>query len=140
MHDASPIERLPSSLGYPFSTAVRVGDIWELSGQIGLLPGSNTLAPGGVGAETGQALANIKAVLEQVGSTMSDVIKVGVFLADIADFAEMNSVYATYFAPDDYPARSAVAVSGLALGARVEIECSALATSSVGNSGRTVRR
>jgi 2-iminobutanoate/2-iminopropanoate deaminase len=126
MSDTS-IERLPSSLGLPFSTAVRVGDVWELSGQIGLLPGSTTLVAGGVGPETAQTLDNIKAVVEQIGATMDDVIKVGVFLTDIADFAEMNKVYATYFAAGSYPARSAVAVNALALGAHVEIECSVLA-------------
>lgn len=130
MHEPPHIDRRPSTLGYPFSTAVRVGDVWELSGQIGLLPGSTTLAPGGVAAETAQALDNIRTVLEQVGSTMDDVVKVNVFLADIADFAEMNRVYATYFSADCYPARSAVGVSGLALGAHVEIECSAVASGS----------
>lgn len=121
------IQRVPSSLGYPFSTAVRVGDVWELSGQVGLAPDTGVLVPGGVGPETEQTLNNIKAVLEQVGSSMTDVIKVGVFLTDIATFSEMNAVYATFFDKADYPARSAVGVSGLALGAHVEIECTALA-------------
>jgi len=86
--------------------------------------------PGGVAAETKQALENIQSVLEQVGSSMDDVIKVSVFLTDIANFAEMNKVYGTFFSVDAYPARSAVAVAGLALNAQVEIECSALASSS----------
>lgn len=127
---AGPIERVPSSLGYPFSTAVRVGDIWELSGQIGLAAGAKTVVPGGVCAETRQALENIAAVLEQIGSSMEHVIKVSVFLTDIADFGEMNEVYATFFDASSYPARSAVAVKELALGAHVEIECSALAGAS----------
>ena len=134
--DDPPIERLPSSLGLPFSAAVRVGDVWELAGQIGLLPGSTQLAPGGVGPETAETLDNIKAVVEQVGSTMDDVIKVGVFLTDIAEFTEMNTVYATYFSAGNYPARSAVAVSGLALGAHVEIECSVLARRTRQDGGR----
>jgi 2-iminobutanoate/2-iminopropanoate deaminase len=121
------IERLPSSLGFPFSTAVRVGNIWHLSGQIGLVSGATTVVPGGVGPETEQTLVNIKAVLEEVGSSMADVIKVDVFLKDIATFDEMNAVYATFFEPGSYPARSAVGASGLALGANVEIGCSALA-------------
>lgn len=121
------ITRVSSSMGYPFSTAVRVGDVWELSGQIGLDPKTNKLAPGGVGDETRQTLENIKAVLEEIGSSMSSIIKVGVFLKDINDFDEMNKVYGTFFDADDYPARSAVAVAGLALGAHVEIECSAVA-------------
>lgn len=123
----SKITRMPSSMGFPFSTAVRVGDVWELSGQIGLDPKTNKLVPGGVGAETRQTLENIKAVLEQAGSSMSSIIKVGVFLKNIKDFDEMNKVYGTFFDAGDYPARSAVAVAGLALGAHVEIECSALA-------------
>lgn len=123
----TPIERVPSTLGYPFSTAVRLGDTWELSGQVGLVDGATKVVSGGVAAETKQALENIKAVLEQVGSSMDRVIKVSVFLADIADFAKMNEVYATFFGADSYPARSAVAVAGLALDAQVEIECSAAA-------------
>ena len=120
------IERMKSSLGLPFSTAVRVGDIWELSGQIGLDPKSGKLVSGGVGPETQQTLENIKATLEQAGSSLHSVIKVSVFLIDIADFDAMNKVYATFFDDDAYPARSAVAVAGLALGAHVEIECSAV--------------
>ena len=117
---------MSSSMGYPFSTAVRVGDIWELSGQIGMDPKTNKLATGGVGPETRQALENIKQVLKQAGSSMQSIIKVGVFLKDIADFDEMNEAYGKFFDSGDYPARSAVAVAGLALNAKVEIECSAL--------------
>jgi len=119
------IVRIPSSLGLPFSTAVRVGDVWELSGQIGLDP-KGKLVSGGVAPETRQTLENIKATLEQAGSSLRSVIKVSVFLKDIEDFDEMNKVYASFFDADDYPARSAVAVAGLALGAHVEIECSAV--------------
>ncbi|MGI9592919.1 MAG: Rid family detoxifying hydrolase [Myxococcota bacterium] len=120
------IVRIPSSLGLPFSTAVRVGDVWELSGQIGLDPKTGKLVSGGVGPETKQTLENIKATLEQAGSSLRSVIKVSVFLKDIADFDAMNKVYASFFEADDYPARSAVAVAGLALSAHVEIECSAV--------------
>ena len=121
------IIRMPGSLeGLPFSTAVRVGDMLFLSGQIGTLPGTRELAPGGVAAETRQTLENIKAVLEFAGSSMDRVVKCTVFLLDIADYAAVNEVYATYF-PVDPPARSAMAASGLALGSRVEIECVAMA-------------
>ena len=122
-----PIVRIPGSLGLPFSTAVRYGGVWELSGQIGLDPRTGKLVEGGVGPETRQALENIKAVLDHAGTSMEAVIKVGVFLTSIGDFDEMNEVYATYFDAADYPARSAVGVGGLALGAHVEIECSAAA-------------
>ena len=117
---------MPGSMdGLPFSAAVRVGDMLYLSGQIGLLPGTRELAAGGVGGETRQTMENIKAVLEHAGSSMDRVVKCTVFLVDIADYNAVNDVYATFF-PRDPPARSAMAGSGLALGARVEIECIAL--------------
>lgn len=112
--------------GLPFSSAVRVGDMIYLSGQIGNLPGTRELASGGVAGETRQTLENIKAVLEHAGSSLERTVKCTVFLTDIADYAEMNEVYASYFGANP-PARSTVAGSGLALGARVEIECLALA-------------
>lgn len=118
--------QVPGSLeGMPFSSAVRVGDLLYLSGQIGILPGTRELPQGGVGPETRQTLENIRGVLEYAGSSMERVVKCTVFLADIADYAAMNEVYRTYF-PGEPPARSTVAGSGLALGARVEIECIAL--------------
>jgi reactive intermediate/imine deaminase len=113
-----------SSTGLPFSPAVRVGNMLYLSGQIGSLPGSRDLVPGGVGPETRQVLENVKRVLESAGSSLDRVVKCTVFLLDIKDYAAMNEVYATYF-PKDPPARSTVAGSGLARGARVEIECMA---------------
>lgn len=114
------------NLGLPFSPAVRVGNVLYLSGQIGNLPGTRQMAPGGTAAEVRQALENIKGVLQQAGSSLERVFKCTVFLADINDYNAMNEVYASFF-PKDPPARSTVAVSGLALGARVEIECLALA-------------
>jgi len=115
-----------SSLGLPFSTAVRVGNVIYLSGQVGVKPGTREVVPGGVGAETRQILENIKSILEYAGSSLDRVVKCTVFLKDIADYAAMNEVYAGFF-PKDPPARSTVAGSGLALGAKVEIECIALA-------------
>jgi len=115
-----------TSLGLPFSTAVRVGNMIYLSGQVGVPPGSRQVVAGGVGPETRQTLENIRRVLEHAGSSMDRVVKCTVFLRDIADYAAMNEVYASFF-PKDPPARSTVAGSGLALGARVEIECMALA-------------
>jgi 2-iminobutanoate/2-iminopropanoate deaminase len=119
--------KMPGSLeGLPFSTAVRVGDLLFLSGQIGTLPGTRELASGGVAGETRQTLENIKTVLEFAGSSMDRVVKCTVFLLNIEDYAAVNEVYATYFQVDP-PARSAMAASGLALGSQVEIECIALA-------------
>jgi reactive intermediate/imine deaminase len=119
--------RVPGAVaGLPFSPAVRVGDVLYLSGQLGNRIGTRELVPGGIAAETGQTLENIKTVLEAAGSSLDRVFKCTVFLADIADYAAMNDVYARYFTREP-PARSTVAGSGLALGARVEIECLALA-------------
>ena len=114
-----------SAAGLPFSPAVRVGNMLYLSGQLGLLPGTPQLADTGIAGQTRQALENVKAVLVYAGSSLERVVKCTVFLADIRDFAAMNAVYVTYF-PQDPPARSTVGVSGLALGARVEIECVAI--------------
>jgi 2-iminobutanoate/2-iminopropanoate deaminase len=114
--------------GLPFSPAVRVGDLLFLSGQIGTVPGTRELAPGGIGPETRQTLENIRTVLEYAGATLADVVKCTVFLQDIAEWPAMNEVYREFFT-EDPPARSAVAGSGLALGARVEIECIAAARS-----------
>jgi reactive intermediate/imine deaminase len=114
-----------AALGLPFSEAVRVGDMLYLSGQIGTLPGTTDLVEGGITGETRQTLENIKAVLERNGSSLDRVVKCTVFLADIEEWPSMNEVYRTYF-PDTPPARSAMAASGLALDARVEIECIAV--------------
>lgn len=107
-----------------FSSAVRSGDFIFLSGALGALPGVTPpqLIEGGIEAETRQTMDNIIAVLDAAGATLEDLIKCSVFLADIEDYAAMNSVYVEYF-PSDPPARSALAGSGLALGALVEIEC-----------------
>ena len=112
--------------GLPFSEAVRVGDLLFLSGMVGVQPGTMTLVPGGMKAEAKQALDNIRAVLAAHGATMDDVVKCTVMLADMAEWAAFNDIYKTYF-PRHFPARSALGVNGLALGARVEVECIASA-------------
>lgn len=108
----------------PFSDAVQVGNMLYLSGKLGNLPGSMQLAEGGIQGETRQTMEHIKAALEKYGSSLDQVVKCTVFLADIDEWGAMNEVYKTYF-PSNRPARSALGVSGLALGARVEIECMA---------------
>lgn len=108
----------------PFSEAVRVGHMLYLSGQLGFDSETGKLVEGGITGETRKTLENIKATLEKHGSSMAEVVKCTVFLADIKEWAAMNEVYVTYF-PTNPPARSALGSSGLALGARTEIECMA---------------
>ncbi len=109
----------------PFSAAVRVGDMLYLSGQLGT-DSTGALVPGGIEPETRQAMRNIRAVVEANGSSMDRVVKCLVMLADMREWSAMNRVYLTFF-PDQLPARSAMGAGGLALGARVEIECLAVA-------------
>ncbi|MGH0035731.1 MAG: RidA family protein [Myxococcota bacterium] len=115
-----------AALDLPFSDAVRVGSTLYLSGQVGNRPGTPDLVAGGIRAEARQALANVQAILERNGSSLSRVVKCTVFLADIADWPAFNEVYVEFF-PVDPPARSALGAAGLALGARVEVECIAVA-------------
>jgi reactive intermediate/imine deaminase len=113
-------------LDRPFSEAVHAGDFLFLSGQIGEDPATAKLPPGGIEPETRQVLANVKRVLEANGSSLSDVVKCTVFLADIAEWPAFNAIYREVF-KKPYPARSALAASGLAMNARVELECIAFA-------------
>ena len=106
----------------PFSDAVRVDQTLYLTGQLGT-DGASGLVPGGIKAETKQTMENIRRVLERNGSSLDQVVKCIVMLADINERSAMSEVYVTYFAKDRLPARSAFGVNGLALGARVEIEC-----------------
>jgi len=110
----------------PFSTAVRVDNTLYLSGVIGTDPNADTLTPipGGIAAETKRALEIIKEELETFGSSMEKVVKCTIYLADIDEWAAMNDVYITFF--ETPPARSALGANGLAIGARVEIECIAV--------------
>jgi 2-iminobutanoate/2-iminopropanoate deaminase len=124
--DKEVINNPGTALGLPLSSVVKVGNLLFLSGQIGSKPGTRGPVEGGTEAEVRQAMENIKSTLENAGSSMDRVAKCTVFLADMADFAAMNQVYSSYF-PKDPPARSTVAVKGLALGAHVEIECIAVA-------------
>lgn len=113
-------EHAPAAIG-PYSQAVVVGDLVFTAGQIALDPTSGKVIEGGVEAQTARVMENIAAVLEAAGSSLSQVVKTTVFLTDMADFPAMNKVYAEAFG-DHKPARATVAVAGLPLGARVEIE------------------
>jgi reactive intermediate/imine deaminase len=107
---------------YPFSNAVRVGDLLFLSGEIGTLPNSSKLIEGGIKNETKQTMENIQASLAIHNLTMNNLVKCTVMLADIKDWPAFNQIYKGYF-PKHFPARSAFATNGLALNARVEVEC-----------------
>ena len=115
---------LPNKL--PFSEAVRVGDLVFLSGQVGIAPGTMKVVEGGIKEETRQALENIRTTLSAHGYTMDDLVKCTVMLADMSEWSAMNDVYKTFFGAH-FPARSAFGTSGLALNARVEVECIAAA-------------
>ena len=113
-------EKAPAAIG-PYSQAIQVGNLVYTSGQIPIDPATGMIVTGGIKEQTLQSLTNVKAILEEVGLTMSNVLKTTVFMADMGDFADMNSVYAEFFT-EPYPARSAVAVKTLPKGALVEIE------------------
>lgn len=109
----------------PFSQAVQVGDMLYLSGQIGNIPGTLDLAPGGMEGQARQTMENIRTVLEANGASFADVTKCLVMLADMDQWADFNKVYVTYFEPGQFPARSAFGANGLALGGALEVECEA---------------
>jgi len=110
----------PAAAG-PYSQAIRAGDLVFTAGQLGIDPSTGALVADDVSAQADRALANLAAILEAAGSGMDRLVKVTVFLADIADWPAVNEVYARHI-PEPFPARSAFAVKALPLGARVEIE------------------
>lgn len=123
LHDMKKVistPKAPAAIG-PYSQAIQVGNLIYTSGQIPIDPATGQLVEGGVKEQTRQSLSNIQAILQEAGLTMTSVVKTTVFMADMADFAEMNSVYAEFFT-EPYPARSAVAVKTLPKNALVEIE------------------
>jgi reactive intermediate/imine deaminase len=111
----------PQAIG-PYSQAVRAGDTVYLSGQIPLDPATMQLVSGDIEAEIRQVFENLKAVAEASGGTLANAVKVNVFLTDLAHFAKVNEIMATYCS-QPYPARAAIGVAQLPRGARVEIEC-----------------
>jgi len=117
-------EKAPKAIG-PYSAGVSTGDLVFTAGQLGIDPSSGKMVDGGIQEQTRQALNNLKAVLEAAGSGLDWVIKTTVFLQDMGEFKLMNEVYGTFF-KEECPARSAVQVAALPLGAAVEIEAVAL--------------
>ncbi|MEZ5945397.1 MAG: Rid family hydrolase [Hyphomonas sp.] len=112
-------------MNLPFSKAVRVDDTIYLAGELGIDAATNAIVPGGVGPETTQIFANMARTLSQFDADLGDIVKCTVFLDDMAHYGEMNAAYDAAL-PDPKPARSTVAVKGLAVGAGTEIECIAV--------------
>ena len=113
-------KKAPAAIG-PYSQAIQIGNLVYTSGQIPIDPATGVFVEGGIKEQTRQSLTNVKAILEEAGLSMSNVVKTTVFMADMNDFADMNGVYAEFFA-EPFPARSAVAVKTLPKGALLEIE------------------
>ena len=110
----------PAAVG-PYSQAVRHGDLVFLSGQVGLDPATGALVEGGVEAQARQVFRNLQAVCEAAGGSLDDLVKVTIYLTDMANFAAVNQIMANAFS-EPYPARATISVSGLPLGAEVEVE------------------
>lgn len=110
----------PAAIG-PYSQAIEVNGFVYASGQLPIDPATGAFPEGGVQEQTRQSLLNVKAILEEAGLTLANVVKTTVYLADMGDFAAMNEIYSQFFS-QPFPARSAVAVKALPKGALVEIE------------------
>ena len=117
-------DKAPKAIG-PYSAGVSTGHLIFTAGQLGINPTTGEFVEGGIQAQTRQALTNLKAVLEAAGTSLEWVVKTTVFLKDMAEFGQMNAVYAEFFTTD-FPARSAVQVAALPKGGAVEIEAVAL--------------
>ena len=113
-------KKAPAAVG-PYSQAIKVGNVVYCSGQVPLVPETGLLVEGDIKAQAGQALKNVKAVLDEIGADVTNVVKTTVFILDMEDFGPVNEVYADFFG-DHKPARSCVAVAELPKGARVEVE------------------
>jgi len=120
MKQSITTKNAPAAIG-PYSQAVKAGSFVFLSGQLGINPQTNEFVEGGISGQAEQIFKNIQAVLAEAGLDFEQVVKTTVFLADMADFAVLNTIYAQYF-KEPYPARSAVAVRTLPKNALVEIE------------------
>jgi 2-iminobutanoate/2-iminopropanoate deaminase len=117
--------RAPEAIG-PYSQAIAAGGVVYCSGQVPLEPASGELVGESAAEQTRRCLENLQAVLEAAGTSLARVVKVTVYLTDMGDYAEFNTVYARFFTAEP-PARAAVEVTALPKGARVEVDCMALA-------------
>lgn len=114
-------ENAPKPIG-PYNQAIKTGHLLYTSGQIPIDPATGIIVSGGIREQTIQVMENLKCVVEEAGATLADVIKTTVFLADMADFPELNTIYAEYFGEKNAPARSTIQVAALPKGSLVEIE------------------
>lgn len=119
------IKAEPASQGSPFSPVIVANGTIYLAGHLGRLPGTDSYPDGGIGPQTTQTLENIGATLATIGATHADLVRCQVFLTDIDDFTKMNEAYRQFF-PEAPPARTTIAVSGLAANASIEIECTGI--------------
>jgi len=124
MRQAVSTPSAPAAIG-PYSQAIRAGNLLFLSGQIPIDPKTSNLVAGGIEAQTRQVFSNIGEILKAAGASFDDVVSVGVFLADMNDFAKMNDIYATYFS-SPAPARATVQVARLPKDCLVEIQVTAV--------------
>lgn len=124
MNEVISTDKAPGAIG-PYSQAIKSGNMIFCSGQIPIDIATGEFVSDNVAEQTEQVLKNLAEVLAAAGASLNDVVKTGVFLADMNDFAEMNEVYARHFI-DNKPARATVAAAGLPRGARVEIDCIAV--------------
>ena len=113
-------EAAPAAVG-PYSQAVKTGNLVFCSGQVPLVPGTKSLADGGIEGQTRQCLLNLSAVLKEAGATLQSAVKLQIFITNMKDFPKVNAVYSEFF-EGDFPARFCVEVSALPLGALVEID------------------
>ncbi len=128
MHKKIESKLAPKALG-PYSQAISTGDLLFVSGQLPLDPETQEMAQGGIKELTRRVLENLKAILIEGGSSLSDVVRCDIFMTDLTQFKEMNEAYAEYFNGAAPPARQTIQVAALPLGAKIEISCIASAKS-----------
>lgn len=124
MNNAIKTPNAPAAIG-PYSQGIAAGNIAFVSGQLPIVPATGEFAGEDIASQTRQSLTNVRSILEANGMTMADVVKVTVLMADIAEFAAMNAVYAE-FLTEPYPARAAYQVAALPKNAKIEIEAIAV--------------
>jgi len=118
--NAIKTEKAPAALG-PYSQAVRHGDTVYLSGQIGLDPATMQVVPGGISEQARRVFKNLRAVCEAAGSSLDGIVKMNIYMTDLANFATVNQIMAEYFS-EPFPARATIEVSALPLGVEIEVE------------------